>query len=106
MYAWYYAAAAQKTYPAIGPFVRAVKPGLTISQMTQFIFIMVHNWKVFRLQTTPRSIAVVSFVWMVILLGLFGNFFVQTYKKKPTASARSSKKASTGHVVVHASRKL
>jgi GNS1/SUR4 family len=76
---------------------KAVKPFITMGQMTQFLLMLCQASYDFYLvyfvmteeekkEAYPPTLVVLLWLYMWTMLGLFGNFFIQTYRK-PAASA-------------------
>jgi hypothetical protein len=65
-------------------FIRVVKPYITALQMTQFVCMLIQSvYDYLTPYDYPQSLVVLLGIYMVTLLILFGNFFLQSYCKKP-----------------------
>jgi elongation of very long chain fatty acids protein 4 len=76
MYAYYF-------FTSIGwNFIRVVKPYITSLQMTQFMAMTVQSLYDYMYPPVyPRNIVILLGGYMLTLLTLFGNFFIQSYLK-------------------------
>jgi len=77
MYAYYFFSAQGYT------FVQPIKPYITMMQMTQFLCMLIQSLYdyIFPPQYPLCLIKLLGW-YMLTLLALFGNFFVQSYMKK------------------------
>nr|BCB67644.1 C18/C20 elongase [Parietichytrium sp.] len=68
-------------------FVKPIKPYITTLQMTQFMAMLVQSLYDYLFPCDyPQALVQLLGVYMITLLALFGNFFVQSYLKKPKKS--------------------
>lgn len=81
---------------------RAIKPYITMGQMTQFTMMMVqatYDIVVYMYKTDeekakayPQSLFILLWFYMWTMLGLFANFFMQNYKKPAALKQQKTEK--------------
>lgn len=72
-------------------FLKPIKPYITTMQMTQFMCMLVQSLYDYMYPCDyPQVLVKLLGVYMLTLLALFGNFFIQSYIKKPAAKKTKS----------------
>lgn len=67
-------------------FLQPIKPYITTMQMTQFMCMLVQSLYDYMYPCDyPQVLVKLLGVYMLTLLALFGNFFIQSYLKKPAS---------------------
>jgi hypothetical protein len=84
MYAYYFCASLNLKW------LNPIKPFITTLQMTQFMCMLIQSTYDYLYPCRyPQVLIKLLGVYMLTLLALFGNFFIQSYVKKPTKSAKT-----------------
>jgi len=87
MYAYYLSV-------SMGVPLNSIKPYITLMQMTQFVAMLTNSVYniIWPAPGYPYYLYVMLFFYMISLLTLFGNFYIQSYTRKPAASSDAKKR--------------